>query len=265
MSLVEGRVGGEVPARVVADEVHDRGARPPRVVEVREAVGEPRAEMEQRQGRAPRHAPVAVGGAGADALEEPEDRPQAGHPVERGHQGHLGGPGVGEAELEARRPGGPEQRFGAVHRAGDVAPESGGRLRWKIRVRASTVRPAGAPGSPSGDATEARPPGTPYRLTGRSDPMSSLTLAFVASLLAIVAAAVPLSPRPGGPHLDAPGERDRRGDPDRGPGVPGPPVPHGGDGRPADLPAAPRRPRRAGTPRASPWAPSPARRRASSA
>ncbi len=111
----ERRVEREVPARVVADQVDDRRARAPGVVQVGEPVGEAGPEMEQHEGGASRHAGIAVGRAGAHALEEPEHRPHAADRVERGHERHLGRPRVREAELDPGRDRGPHQALGAVH------------------------------------------------------------------------------------------------------------------------------------------------------
>ena len=74
----ERRVGAEVPGGVVADPVHHGRARAPRVVQVREAVGEAGAEVEQGRGGAFGHARIAIGRAGADALEQAEHRTHAG-------------------------------------------------------------------------------------------------------------------------------------------------------------------------------------------
>jgi hypothetical protein len=107
-------IRAEVPGGVIADPVDDGRARAPRVVQVREAVGEAGAEVEQG-GRGPLgHARIAVRGAGADALEQAQHR---SHPdaIERGHERHLGRARVGEAELDPESARRLEQRLRSVH------------------------------------------------------------------------------------------------------------------------------------------------------
>ena len=111
----ERRVIREMPGRVVADQIHDRRAGAPGVVEVRNAVGEAGAEVQERERRAIGHARVAIGRAGADALEEAEHGADSRLAVEGGDQRQLGGAGVREADLEARRAGRPHQALRAVH------------------------------------------------------------------------------------------------------------------------------------------------------
>jgi hypothetical protein len=111
----ERRVGGEVPGGVLADQVDDRRERAPRVVQVGEAVGEARAEMEEGERRLFGDAGIAVGGTGADVLVQREDRPHAGHGIERVDQRHLGGARIGEADLEAERCRCLDQSFRTVH------------------------------------------------------------------------------------------------------------------------------------------------------
>ncbi len=105
----------DVGRGVVADHVHHRGAGPPGVVEVGDAVAEARPEVEQGGGGPARHPAVSVGGSGDDAFEEPEDPPHLGDVVEGGHEVHLRGPGVGEAHVDPAGHEGPDQCLGAVH------------------------------------------------------------------------------------------------------------------------------------------------------
>jgi hypothetical protein len=88
---------------VLADDVDDRRPGAAGVVEVGDAVGQAGTEVQQRHGRGATHSRVPVGGAGHDALGQPEDGADAGNVVEGLHQRHLGGPGVGEAHVD---PGG---------------------------------------------------------------------------------------------------------------------------------------------------------------
>ena len=100
--------------RVVADDVDHRRLRAPRVVQIGEAVGEARPAVQQRGRRLLRHARVAVGRAGRDALEQAEDAAHAGHAVERGDEMHLAGAGIGEAGVDAGREQRADKAFGAV-------------------------------------------------------------------------------------------------------------------------------------------------------
>ena len=89
-----------VGGAVLADDVDHRAARAPRVVDVGEAVGEARPEMQQGRGGLAGHAGIAVGGTGDDALEQPEHAARPAALVERRQEMHLGGPGIGEADLD---------------------------------------------------------------------------------------------------------------------------------------------------------------------
>jgi hypothetical protein len=99
----ERRVVLEVPAGVVADDVEDRRARAARVVQVRQPIGQAGPEVQQGERRFRQHAAVPVGSARANPLEQSEDRAQADRCVERTDEWHLGGAGVGEADVGARR------------------------------------------------------------------------------------------------------------------------------------------------------------------
>ena len=85
------RVVLQVVGRVIADDVDDRRRRAPRVVQVGEAVGESRAEVQQRDRRLAGHAPVTVRGAGHHALEQAQHRAHAAHRVQRGDEVHFRG------------------------------------------------------------------------------------------------------------------------------------------------------------------------------
>ena len=101
--------------RVIADDVDQRGHRLVGVVQIGEAVAQPRPEMQQGRRRLVGHAPVAVGGAGDDALEQPEHTADTLDPVQGRDEMHLGGAGVGEADFDAAGHQGPRQTFSAVH------------------------------------------------------------------------------------------------------------------------------------------------------
>ena len=92
-----------VPGGHVPDEVHDRGVGAARVVQVREGVREPRAEVEDGARGFTRHPGVAVRGAAHDGLVQPEDGSHrvCSEGIERADEPHLGRPGVGEAHLNA--------------------------------------------------------------------------------------------------------------------------------------------------------------------
>ncbi len=108
------RVILEVMAGVVADDVDDAGAGFPRIVEVGEAIGEARPQMQQCRGRRSLHAEKAIGRAGRHALEQAE---HAAHRriVQRLQKMHFRGAGIGETELDALADQGFDEAFGAVH------------------------------------------------------------------------------------------------------------------------------------------------------
>ncbi len=97
----ERRVEHLVIRGVVADDVDQRRAGTPRVVQIREPVAEPGPEVQERGGRAVGHAPEPVGSTGGHAFEQREHRAHLRHVVERGHEMHLGRAGVGEAGVDA--------------------------------------------------------------------------------------------------------------------------------------------------------------------
>ncbi len=100
---------------MVAHDVDERRAGPPCVVQVGKPVAEARPEMQQGRRRPAGDPPVAVGGTGDDALEEAEDAAHGRHVVQRGHEVHLGGPRVGEADANAGIDQRRKECSGAVH------------------------------------------------------------------------------------------------------------------------------------------------------
>jgi hypothetical protein len=100
---------------VVADDVDDRRAGLAGVVQVGEAVAQPRPEVQQRGGRAPRHAAVAVGRAGGDALEKREHAAHLGHGIECGDKVHLRSARVHEARVDAAIDERADQGLPTVH------------------------------------------------------------------------------------------------------------------------------------------------------
>ncbi len=84
-------------------------------MQVREAVAEAGAQVEQRRRRLVGHAPVAVGGAGDHALEQAQHAADALDAVEGGHEVHLGGAGVREAHVDPARHQRPRQTLRPVH------------------------------------------------------------------------------------------------------------------------------------------------------
>jgi len=100
---------------VIAHDVEKRRGRAPRIVQVGEGVTETGAEMEEGDRRLLRHAAIAVRRRRGHALEQHQDRADAGHAVERGNEMHLRGAGVGEAGIHPRAYQRPHQTFGPVH------------------------------------------------------------------------------------------------------------------------------------------------------
>ena len=100
---------------VVADDVDHRRVGAPGVVHVGEPVGESGPEVQQGGSRPVRHAPIAVGRARDDALEQPEHAPHIPDPTERRDEVHLRGARVGEADLHSRAGQRLDQAFRPVH------------------------------------------------------------------------------------------------------------------------------------------------------
>jgi len=100
---------------VLADDVDDAGIGLLGVVQIGEAVGEARTEMQQRRGRRSLHAEVAVGGPRHHAFEQAEHAAHTGHAVERCDKMHLGGAGIGEADVHPALDHRPHQAFRTVH------------------------------------------------------------------------------------------------------------------------------------------------------
>ena len=94
----ERRVVGQMPRRVIADEVQHRRARLLGVVDVGAAVGETGGEVEQRDGGDAGHAGIPVGRAGHDALEQAEHAAHQPGAPERVDELHFRGAGVREAD-----------------------------------------------------------------------------------------------------------------------------------------------------------------------
>ena len=109
------RVVADVIGRMLADDVDDAGMRLLGVVQVGKAVGETGAEMQQRRGRRALHAEIAVGRPGHHALEQAEHAAHALDAIERCDEMHLGGAGIGEADVDPARDQGPHQTFRTVH------------------------------------------------------------------------------------------------------------------------------------------------------
>ena len=112
----ERRVVLDVIERVLAHDVDDAGARLLGVVQVGRRIGEAGTEMQQGRGGLVGHAVVAVGRAAAHAFEQAEHAAHALDPVERAHEVHLRGAGIGEADFDAALHQGPNQTFRSVHR-----------------------------------------------------------------------------------------------------------------------------------------------------
>jgi hypothetical protein len=123
---------------VVADDVDHRRVALAGVVQVGQAVAEAGAEVQQGGGRLVGHAGVAVGGAGGHALEQGEHAAHLAHVVERGHEVHLGGAGVHEADVDAGVDERADEGVGAVHGGGPCGKRSGEEVddvgeRWGAR------------------------------------------------------------------------------------------------------------------------------------
>ena len=98
-------------------------------MQIGDAVGQARSEMQQGRGGFAGHRADAVGGAGADAFEQGKHRFHARHAVERLHQMHFGSAGIGDAIFDAAIGQGFDQGLGAVHGESFVG---GGNFLWAL-------------------------------------------------------------------------------------------------------------------------------------
>ena len=86
---------------VISDDHHHRHMRAPRVVQVGQAVTQPRTQMQQDGGGFVGHPGVAIGRAGGHALEQGQHTAHRGDGVQRRDEMHLRGPRIGEADIDA--------------------------------------------------------------------------------------------------------------------------------------------------------------------
>ncbi len=109
------RVVFQVIGCVIADDVDDRRAGAPGVVQIGQAVGQARAQVQQRRRRLFRHPGVAVGGAGHHAFEQSQHAAHTGLAVERGHEMHFGSARIGKAGVDTAGQQGVAEGVRAVH------------------------------------------------------------------------------------------------------------------------------------------------------
>ena len=100
---------------VIAHHIDDRSRRATRVVEVGEAVGEARPEVEQRRRGLAGDSAIAVGGAGRDPFEQAQDRADTRNGIERRDEMQFRGAGIGEAYFYAAIDQRLRQRLRAIH------------------------------------------------------------------------------------------------------------------------------------------------------
>ena len=81
-------------ARLIADDVDDRRPGAAGVVEIRQAVRQAGAAMEQSDGGSAGHSAIAVRGARRHALEQTKHAVHAGYAVERRNEMHLARPWI---------------------------------------------------------------------------------------------------------------------------------------------------------------------------
>src|SRR5215216_1829482 len=86
---------------MVANDVHDRRACAPRIVQIGEPVGEAWAEMKERGRWLISHAGVAIGSTCHYALGKPQHATHRGLAVERGDKMHLRSAWIGKTYIDA--------------------------------------------------------------------------------------------------------------------------------------------------------------------
>ncbi len=101
---------------VIADHHQHRDPGASGVVQVRQAVAQTGAQMQQYGGGLPGHPGVAVGGTGCHPFEQGEDTTHLRHRVQGGDEVHLRGSRVGEAHPDTVVDQGGDECLRAVHR-----------------------------------------------------------------------------------------------------------------------------------------------------
>ena len=109
---------------VIADDVHERHARAPRIVQMCDAIAEARAEVQQCAGGLAGHACIAVRGPRHDTLEQAEHAAHSRFAVECGNEMQLRGARIAEAHFDACGGQRRQQAFRAVHRQTSVKAAS---------------------------------------------------------------------------------------------------------------------------------------------
>jgi hypothetical protein len=102
-----------VVRRVITDDVHDGRLGTHRIVQIRQAVGQPRAQVQQCARGTVKHPGITISGARGCPLEESENTAHAVDAVQRVDKMHLRGPRIGETHLDAATDERPQQGLSA--------------------------------------------------------------------------------------------------------------------------------------------------------
>jgi hypothetical protein len=113
---LQGRVVAGVAGGVRADDDDHRGPGPAGVVQVGQAVGQARSEVQEHGGGLAGDPGVPVGGAGGDAFEQRQHPAHRRHRIQRADEVHLRGARVHEAHVDAGSGQAGHQGLGADHR-----------------------------------------------------------------------------------------------------------------------------------------------------
>jgi hypothetical protein len=100
---------------VLADYVHHRHVCPARIVQVRQAVSETRAEMQKSTRRFFSHACVAIRRSRNYSLKEANNTVNFRHVIECGHEMNLGSAGIRETRINTSGCQGANQTFRTIH------------------------------------------------------------------------------------------------------------------------------------------------------
>ena len=84
-----------------ADNGDNRRESASRIVEIGQAIGEPRPRMEQRRSGLPCHACIAIGRARHNTFKKAQDASHLRFAIKRCHEMHLGRTGIGKAHINA--------------------------------------------------------------------------------------------------------------------------------------------------------------------
>ena len=101
---------------VIANDIDNRRVSPQCIVQVRQTVGEPWTEMQQRDRRPIEHAAVAICGPRYHAFEQSKHAAHIADPIKGSDEMHFRRARVGKTDLDVIAQQGSEQTLGTIHK-----------------------------------------------------------------------------------------------------------------------------------------------------